>query len=183
MVDTGGASSNFGTGENSAPLFRFPDLPLGTAAIMFSPPANLPSNEIMRCDSQGCITQITWNGSAIGGSVGMELFNDSGQTIANMKGGMNGGEISGFFQSCTGNLICEANEWQFDFTFRGIWSNGWWSEGSSGIHISTNPPGDTFGSVAMTTFTPEPGTIALLSTGIVCGWRRWRSRKRFLVLR
>jgi hypothetical protein len=175
-------SSNFGTGENSAPIFRLPDLPPGTAAIMFSPPANLPSNTLP-CPPACDFTVTFWNGSAIGGTVGMDA--DIGGQFITMTGWMTGGEISGFRQIVNNpNLCCDANEWQFDFTFRGIWSNGWWSEGSSSIHISTNPPGETFGSVAMTTFaTPEPGTIALLSTGIVLGWRSWRSRNRFLGLR
>jgi len=82
--------------------------------------------------------------------------------------------MAGFRQEAQGIEDIYINEWQFDFTFRGVWSNGWWSEGSGDIHVGTTQ--DTQGTVALTTFTPEPGPIALLSSGIVLGWRSWKRR-------
>ena len=180
-----GTFNVFGSDNFGNPRVNMVNLisPIGVpfAGMTFSPPANLPFTTITNCSTYGCVFVTLWDGSAFGGAVGMGADVGGGQFIT-MTGGMTGGVISGLQEECTGNLICYADEWQFDFTFRGIWSNGWWSEGSSSIHISTNPPGETFGSVAMTTFaTPEPGTIALLSTGIVCGWRSWRRRNRILV--
>ena len=166
-------SLNFGTGSNLV-ILNGPS----AVGMTFSPPANLPSNTLP-CPPTCDFTITLWNGSAIGGAV--DMIADIGGGTIDMAGGMTGGEISGFRQIANNpNVCCDANEWQFDFTFRGIWSNGWWSEGSSSIHVGTFN-GITEGSVAMTTFTPEPGTIALLSTGIVCGWRSWKSRNRFLV--
>jgi hypothetical protein len=150
--------------------------------MFFSPPANLPSTTIVNCSPEGSITAIFWNGLRFGGLVNTLAQFDQTSPILSMTGWMTGGVISGFQEFCEGQEICYSNKWQFDFTFRGIWSNGWCSEGSSSMHVATtNPPGLTFGSFTITMFSPEPATMALLSPGIVLGWLSWRSRNQFRV--
>jgi hypothetical protein len=170
-----------GLGNNPAGPFTvsFPPNPFVTQ-MTFSQPANLPSQTTMNCAPQGCFIQTDWNGSAVGGGVDMVTVTDTGIQTINMTGLMTGGTISGFLIECTGILICDGYNWDYDFTFRGIWSNGWFTDGSASIR--TGVMGDAQGTVTMTTFdTPEPETIALLSAGIVCGWRSWRRRNRILV--
>jgi hypothetical protein len=102
--------------------------------MAFSAPANLPSQTTVTCTPEFCLTQTIWNGSAIGGTVGMGAQDMFGKPIS-LTGGMTGGMISGFYENCEGIVICYANEWQFDFTFRGVWNNGCWSEGSGATSV------------------------------------------------
>jgi hypothetical protein len=85
------------------------------------------------------------------------------------SGSMSGGKITGFRVDTIGS-----NNWQFDFAFSGIWSNGWRSEGVA--DVSECAPIDAFlgcyedveGSLEMTTSTtPEPGTLLTLGSGIL----------------
>lgn len=57
--------------------------------------------------------------------------------------------------------------------FQGYWSNGLYADG---MMVWQNFDAGAPATLDVTTFTPEPGTIALLGAGIVCGWRKWRSR-------
>jgi len=130
---------NFGLGENSVFVLSGPPF---FPEMTFSPPANLPSQTTEICDPIPSCNQLfgftaVWNGSAIGGAVRMFTQDMSGQPIS-LTGWMTGGVISGFRQEVMGIEDIYINEWQFDFTFRGIWSNGWWSEGSSSIHVGTS---------------------------------------------
>ena len=89
-----------------------------------------------------------------------------GQTIYDPGCGT-GGFLAQSYEYVTASLgdsaTAKANEWQFDFTFRGMWDNGWWSEGSSSIHVGTNDYRG--GSLTMTTYTPEPSTLSLIGLG------------------
>ena len=165
-------------GRTGVPLY----LPTGgfSGALMFlAPPANLPSKTTTTCtDPNNCVIVTIWDGSAIGGPVSMSA-DIGGQTI-NMTGVMTGGSIFGQNIICDNPFFpCFDWQWDFSFSFRGSWSNSWFTEGEAGITMSPGDTGETRGTVSMTTSTtPEPGTIVLLSSGIVFGWRSWRRRSR-----
>lgn len=158
-------NGNYGTGDNFVAFT--PPPPIGL--FVFSPPPNLPNSTFCvspPIEGWNCVT--TWNGNAFGGSVAfLDVKLNEGDPALTFSGWMSGGQITGGrWTDCIGSCGDQYNQWSFDFTFRGVWSNGWWSEGSANAIIPS--VGETDASLQMTTFTtPEPGTLLMLASGIL----------------
>jgi hypothetical protein len=93
-------------------------------------------------------------------------------------------QLEGFSGQITGGTATLEQWWQdgsltvfiltMNYSFTGVWTNQWHTVGSVSTFYSSEGPQDTIASI--TTNTPEPGTIALLTTGILCGLRRCTKR-------
>jgi hypothetical protein len=163
---------NPGFGENSA-YFYVPPIGVGPAvgSMSFTPPANLPHTSFTYCYAwNNCswyTTFTTWDGSAVGGTTNFVAGTEPDDTFLTMAGWMTDGGIQGReVVSCTPFCAYAERNWAFSYTFRGVWSNGWWSEG----YVTVGLFGDELaasGVLEMTTHTPEPGTLGLIGAGLV----------------
>ena len=158
----GSCSGGDGSGVSS-----FQPPPYGQ--MVFSPPPNLPyTYSCERCDDPAYGTwEWDYAGSAIGGAVGFSGVQlQYSDPALGFNGWMTGGSVTGWVEDFGTMLNTDPiNQWYLDFTFRGVWDNGWWSVGTA--NMSTDSTGDAWGTVEMTTYTPEPGTFALLGSAIL----------------
>jgi hypothetical protein len=155
----------YGFDPGGTTMYFFPP-PDGELSLV--PPADLPfTTGCFSCDDSSYRIDWTYyDGSAVGGSVAMlARFQDADPNLS-FTGWMTGGHITGYIQTvCTLCVGDGFNEWTYDVDFRGTWSNGWWSEGTLlAMHVTS---GDNYGSLELSTNTPEPGSFMLFGPSIL----------------
>lgn len=111
------------------------------------------------------IHQIVWEGPALSGTVSWTNLNNSASSTT-FAGWMTSSDISVWEMWDDRGGWDGVYEYGLDFTFRGVWSNGWWAEGST--VALTHTTGSTDGYFDMTTSTPEPDSLVLFASGALC---------------
>jgi len=139
--------------------------------LSFSP--NLPDmSGTWYCDENG-FCENSGSAAFTGGTGYGEIRSSSnGVLLATFTGEVLGGRVS-WYEHCHPDCqfpLYYYNEYYFSFT--GLWSNGWLTGGSD----YAQDWGPTSVQFDMTTTTPEPGTLALISVGITGVYLRLRRR-------
>jgi hypothetical protein len=144
------------------------------ATVNFAPPSELHVTKwCTACDDQSeRVDYATYAGSMVGGlfSISAQVQPGGSQPPIWFMGSITGGTSSGWTWTvcnvCIGDPL---DQWVYDFTFRGTWSNGWYSKGSA--YTSINYFDSGIGSIDMITSTtsptPEPGTFVLFGSSML----------------
>ena len=118
------------------------------------------------CDTDTCYK------SAVGNFASGPLTIDVGNYV--FSGEITGGTASAwgsspieYYQECEDVFINCLSADTEDVYFVGRWNNGWWSEGESYSAYSWDGPLYDWGTLNMTTYTPEPSSMVLVGSGIL----------------
>jgi len=157
------------TGYFSSPFGFFvflPDYNNPLANLSFSPTVG-PVTWNWNCDPYQCMgvgTALITGGSVIG-----QMTIDS----AVFSGAIGGGTFQDFqiIDLGSGNTI---DNQLYDYTFAGSWTNGWTTFGGANADIESQGRPDS--SYNLTTYSPEPGTLALAASALVGVYLRRRPR-------
>ena len=142
------------------------------AAVSIGPPADLHvTSGCYSCDNPNYrVDWAVYDGSMVDG--GFSMFAQVQSSDPNpiwFTGSITGGSVSGWTQTvcslCFGDPI---NQWTYGLTFRGTWSNGWYSQGSANARLSFNSgEGSIYMTTSTTSPTPEPGTFVLFGSSLL----------------
>ena len=144
------------------------------ATVNFAPSPDLHVTRwCFDCDNPAYrVDYATYDGSMVGGlfSISAQVQADGSEPPIWFTGSITGGTASGWTWTvcnvCIGDPL---DQWVYGLTFRGTWSNGWYSKGSA--YASINYFNAGIGSIDMITSTtsptPDPGTFVLLGSSIL----------------
>lgn len=164
-VGFGDSGGGFGSGFMDMSIFG-PDLLNGS----ISWDANLVGygQGYICYNPPGCTTwEIDYSAGMRGGAFAMTV--NRGSQVLQFTGSVTNGGLDGGYGEQDIGIGVRGSWWQFDVvTFKGAWSNGWTGSGGFYAQPSYHCCGVVEGEFFMTTTAPEPGGIALFSSGILC---------------
>jgi len=143
-----------------------PDLNNPLAALSFSPTVGSVT-WTWNCDPYQCIGFGT--GLITGGNVFGQMLTNS----ATFSGAVGGGTYQEMeiIDLSNGNTI---DTQLYDYAFSGSWTNGWVTFGSANADVESRGRPDS--SYNLTTYAPEPGTLALAASALFGAYLRRPSR-------